>query len=257
MGLIDEIKLSSEEERAHLFKEKLSAYSGHINGSQGFGSQKEKTVHSFLKSYYACNPDFEEVMAEGYICDVLKDDHVIEIQSKYFYRLRDKLNVLLQNYKVMVVFPVSYRKTLEWISPDTGEIVSRKKSPKKGDIYNFLPEAYGIRELLSHPNLSFCITLIEITESKLLDGYGKDKKKRSTKYDRRPEAYYKEYFIDDIRDYMMFVPLSLDSFDRQEYAKAVKLNLQDAGTALTLLSYLGIIEKVGTRNRKNIYKIKD
>lgn len=257
MGLIDEITAASHEEREALFNRKLYEYTGHINGSQGFGSQKEKTVHSFLKSFYSGNPDYEEVMSDGFICDVLKEDNVIEIQSKYFYRLREKLLVLLEKYKVMIVFPVAHQKTLEWISPVTGEIVSRKKSPKKGDIYDFLPEAYGIRDLLKHPNLSFCISLIDITESKLLDGYGKERKIRSTKYDRRPERYHKEYFVSDIKDYVMFVPHGLETFDRQEYAKAVKLNQHDASTALTLLSYLGVVEKIGVRNRKYIYKIKE
>jgi len=256
MGIIDDIVLNDNESRKLLFDTRLSQYSGLVNGSQGFGSQKEKTVHSFLKTFYSGNSQFEEVSACGYICDVLCDNDIIEIQSKYFYRLKDKLEALLNaGYRVMIVFPVARRKQIEWIDPETGETVAKKLSPKKGDIYAFLNEAYGIRELLDHPGLSFCITLIDITERKLLDGYGKDKKVRATKYDRIPDGYYREVIINEISDYDLFVPLELDEFDRKEYAKSVKLNYQEASTALTLLSQLGIIERTGTRNRKYTYKL--
>lgn len=257
MGLISEVINGDCAIRKELFEQKLINYSGHINGSQGFGSQKEKTVHSFLKNFYSSDSDYEEVMLDGFICDICDSRDIIEIQSKYFYRLKDKLNHLLDAHLIMVVFPVSYRKYIEWLDPDSGEVVSIKKSPQKKDIYDFLPEAYGIRELLLNNNLKFCIFLLETVETKLLDGYGKDKKLKATKFDRRPEKYVREFFINDIKDYYMFVPAELDEFDRKMYAKATGLNLSDASTALTLLTQLGVIEHFETRNRKYIYRIKE
>ena len=97
----------------------------------GIGTLGEKAVHATLKYYFEPDPACHEVKCLGYVADVLRDDHIYEIQSKQWYRLQKKLEVFLKEYQVTVVYPVITRKEICWVDPETGEEVERRISPKQ------------------------------------------------------------------------------------------------------------------------------
>lgn len=63
--------------------------------------------------------------------DIYNEHGIIEIQTRQLNKLRDKLSVFLNEYQVRVVYPMPYEKYLSWIEPETGDITSRRKSPKR------------------------------------------------------------------------------------------------------------------------------
>ena len=74
------------------------------NDPHGFGTLQEKTVHAVMKLYYEPDEDYHEVPVEGYIADIYRDGHIIEIQNGNFGKLRPKLAAFLPLYPVTVVF---------------------------------------------------------------------------------------------------------------------------------------------------------
>lgn len=223
----------------------------------GIGTLSEKSVHAVLKNYFAPNEDYHEIPIEGYVADIYTGEEIIEIQTRQFDRMRDKLTAFLPICPVTIVYPVPAKKILVWIDPDTGEEVERRKSPMKASIYDIFEELYRIKNFLTEENLRFKMVFLELEEWKLLDGYGKDKKKRASKHDRVPLKMMGEMSMERREDYLQFVPFELleEEFTSKDFAKAAKIHPRSAGTVLHILHYMGILDRVGKQGNAYVYKV--
>ena len=223
--------------------------------NHGIGTLGEKTVHAVVKCYMEPDEDYHETPIDGYVADIFREDHVIEIQTANFDKLRGKLETFLPNYKVTVVHPIPATKMLCWVDPETGEIVEKKKSPKRGTPQMILEELYWISSFLKDPNLSIVVLMIDMEELKLLDGYGPKKKKRATKYDRLPLRLVEEVHLDCPEDYRMLIPIELEHFTSAEYAKATGLPRWDGSTVMKILYDLGVVERIGKKGNAYLYDV--
>lgn len=220
------------------------------------GTYGEKSVHAALKQYFQPDPCFHEQPVAGYIADVCFGDEIYEIQSAHFYKLPKKLDAFLGEYQVTVVYPIPYEKWICWTDPDTGEVVERRKSPKKGRIQNIFPEMYRLRSYLQHPKLRFCIMLMDMEECRLLDGYGAERKRRGTKCDRIPTRLELQLWLRQPSDYRQLLPDGLpEEFTARDFAKCARIPLKAAQTGLLLLTELGIVERMGKTGRSYLYCI--
>lgn len=227
-----------------------------VHGQMGIGTLKEKTVHMVLKKYYEDNIDYHEVAIDRYVADICHNNEIIEIQTGNFNKIRDKLEVFLKDYSVTIVYPIPHIKWLNWIDKDTLEVKSRRKSPKKGTPYQAFYELYKIKNFLKNSNLHLKIVMLDVEEYRLLNGWSEDKKRGSVRYDRIPLKIEQEIDIDEINDYMQLIPYTLpENFLVKDYAKAAKLTPRKASTALNILSYLNIVEKIGKKGNAFVYKI--
>ena len=218
----------------------------------GIGTYKEKTIHAILKYYYAPNPLNHERRINGFIADIQIDDKIIEIQTRGFHTLRNKLKTFLEQYQVTIVFPIVHKKVLRWINPSSGEISAGRKSPKTGSKVEIFPELYRIKSYLTHPNLTFCPVLLDVEEFRVLDGWSKDKKRGSSRNDGIPTSLIDEVTLHSPSDYQIFIPCSLsEPFTSLDYKKAAKLNQNSSALILNILHYLGLVERVG--KEKNFY----
>lgn len=222
---------------------------------ESVGTYMEKTLHHTLKLYYG-GDSATEAKVGRFVADIVREDGIYEIQSKAFYRMREKLRDFLSVSTVTVVYPVIASKTVIWADAETGELISSARSPKKGSLYSVLPELYGVREFLRDGNLSFICAFVDCEEFRYADGYGKDKKKRATKVDIIPKEFRDEVSFGVPEDYTMFLPLSLpETFTSSDYAKATKLRKDDAGKALLVLTDMGAIARVGAKGKNFLYKV--
>lgn len=237
------------------FKEVVDNYKD-ISKIDGIGTLSEKTLHKVVKNYLEPNLDFQEIKIGSYYADIFKDNKIIEIQTRQFNTLRSKLDFFLKDYDVSICYPTFSKKTINWINPDNFIIEDIRKSPKKGSIYDAFKELYKIKFLLNNPKLKLKILLIDLEEFRLLNGWSKDKKKGSYRYDQIPVELVEEVDILERRDYLKFIPDSLNKeFTSKDYSKATKLTLRRAQTALNVLRYLEIIEIVGKESKSNVYSI--
>ncbi len=222
----------------------------------GIGTLSEKTVHAVLKRYLVPNEKCHEIKCGRYVADILYGGEIMEIQTAGFNRLRGKLEEFLKDYDVTVVYPIPHKKWLVWIDKETGEFTEKRRSPKVGSYYEAFYELYKIKMFLKESRLHFRLLLIDVEEYRLLDGYSQDKKRGSHRYDRIPVELYEDKLINEYKDFKELVPEDLASpFTVKDFQKKTKLSLKKAGTAVNVLSYLGVIKQVGKERNAYLYEV--
>lgn len=220
------------------------------------GTLSEKTVHAVLKNYYEPNEEFQEIQIEGKYADIFNGKEIVEIQTRNFDKLRDKLKCFLALYPVTIILPIPEHKWIYWINPDTGELSEKRKSPKKGKPYEGFLELYKIKAFLKDPNLRIKFVLMDIEEYKLLNGWSYDKKKGSCRYDRIPLSINQEFYFEEPKDYMMLLPDSLPTqFTSKELRNLLKIPDRICTVFLNILTYLEVVIRVGKKGNAYIYEV--
>ncbi len=239
-----------------LFKEACDKIIGRQQGLNGIGTLGEKTVHAVLKYYYAPEERYHEIRIGNFVADICKEGEIIEIQTRHFHTMRAKLDYFLQEYEVTIVYPIPHIKYLRWVDPETGEIRPPRKCPKKGKIYNIIPELYKIKPYLSNEHLHFILIFLDMEEYRILDGWSKDKKKGSTKTDKIPTSPVAEWRIDTQEDFLRFLPDDLpETFTSKDVSALCKIPAQTASTLLNILYDLKLIDRIGKAGNAYLYTV--
>ncbi|NLP34070.1 MAG: hypothetical protein GX359_02625 [Clostridiales bacterium] len=237
-----------------LFQKVCDEIIGQEMGLNGIGTLGEKTVHLCLKNYLAPDCSHHEVKVDRYVADICNEHGIFEIQTRSFDKLRRKLKAFLAYSPVTIVYPIHRTKWIRWINPQNGEISPPRKSPKTGKPYAIFPELYKIKNYLTHPNLRIHIILMDTEEYRLLDGWSKDRKKGATQCDRIPLELVDEICISDLSDYRSLVPDVLEEpFTSKDYKKVAGISISNAQVALNILSFLGIVKRIGKKGNAYLY----
>jgi hypothetical protein len=238
------------------FAEICLRYRESSRARSGIGTLGEKTLHAVLKDYFEPNSEYHEVKVDGYFADIAKEGEIFEIQTRDLYRLAPKISTFLVENRVTVVHPIALTKTVFWMDPETGECLSHRKSSKRGKEIDILPELYGLRRFLTNEKFRVCVMLMDVNEYRILDGYGKDKKKRATKLDRYPTALIDEIYLENPKDYRRFLPSDLpETFTYSDFRVAAKCDVYTAQRALNILLNLDLIYVVGKKGRQRVYAL--
>ena len=67
-----------------LFSEACYKMIGALQGQNGIGTLREKTIHSVLKYYYAPDPVYHEIKIGSYVADICVDGEIFEVQTRNF-----------------------------------------------------------------------------------------------------------------------------------------------------------------------------
>jgi len=228
----------------------------------GIGTLGEKTLHAQLKRLFEPDTAAHEVRVGPYVADIVGESGIIEIQTGNFSRLRPKLTAFLEVSQVTIVYPIAHFKWLLWVEPENGEVISRRKSPRVGNYPDAMWELYRIMPLLTHPNLRLCLLLVDLEEYRLRDGWSRDKKRGSHRYERIPLGFAGRLDLRSPEDWRSpeaqaaFFPASLpEIFTSKDYAKAARLSLNAAQTALRLLTHMGAAERQGKKGNLYLYEV--
>lgn len=248
----------------------------------GIGTYKEKRLHAILKDFYCPEGAQQEVkLTDGhltgkhteltdaatrrdrdrYVADILTEDgEIIEIQTGGFYPLIKKLHFYLcaTDLRITVVHPVAHVKWLRWLDEKTGELTEPRRSPKRGRVRDIAKELYWLAPYLAEPRFRLCVPLIEVEETRLLDGWGNGGKRGSTRYDRFPLSLRDEMVLSTPDDYAaIFLPTedALPSpFTAAQYAKATGIHGKATYSMLHILSDLGFLIPAEKQGRAQTWK---
>jgi hypothetical protein len=132
--------------------------------ARGVGLLNEKPLHASLKAWYAQPGDRFEVGVDGSIIDILRGELLVEIQTRSFSPLRRKLEKLTIDHPVRLVFPIAIEKWIIRLSDDGAAQEGRRKSPKRGSVLELFRELVSFPHLISHPNFSLEVLLIQEEE---------------------------------------------------------------------------------------------
>ncbi|MFI3258024.1 MAG: hypothetical protein R3Y36_06985, partial [Spirochaetales bacterium] len=134
----------------------------------------ESDLHRTVKNLMADNYNGKTEQKVGsYICDILcADNTIIEIQTQNLGNLTAKILNLLQSHRVILVHPLATQSYIEYYAQDTdGNIaaqpLSRRKSPKKKNIYHIFDELMGIYPALLHEDFTLQIIEVVITKKRI------------------------------------------------------------------------------------------
>ncbi|HHU80385.1 MAG TPA: hypothetical protein GXZ35_03500 [Acholeplasmataceae bacterium] len=215
------------------------------------GTLNEKTLHAAIKHFLEPDQSFHEIPINEYIADVVKGNHIYEIQLRNFNTLRSKLSSFLKDHQVTIVYPLAAVKYIHYVD-DSGEIISSRKSPKSCHPLDCSHELYKIKPFLSNPNLRIKLLLIESCEYR---HNHKPKYNETNKIDQVPLKLIEEINLTSPLDYLKMLPDSLkEPFTTKDLAKEARIRLKTAQVSSNILSHLGVINKIGTDKRLYLYK---
>src|SRR5215470_426030 len=98
----------------------------------GIGLLNEKPLHASLKQWYARPGDRFEVPVDGFVIDLVRDDLLIEIQTRNFFAIKSKLTRLTRSHPVRLIYPIVQEKWIVRSATTNDRRTIRRKSPKRG-----------------------------------------------------------------------------------------------------------------------------
>lgn len=257
-------------------------YSDRPAEGTGIGTYKEKRLHALLKDFYTPEHARQEVRLEEdmlnsayadltdaatrrardrYVADILTNEgEIIEIQTGGLFPLTKKLHFYLcaTNLRVTVVHPICAIKHMRWMDPETGELSPLRRSPKRGRARDVAKELYWLLPYLAEPRFRLILPLIEVEEIRLQNGWGRDRKRGSERYDRFAMALCDEVVFSSPADYAtLFLPSpeALPApFTAAEYAKATGIRGKATYTALRMLTELRYLVPAAPRGRAGTWE---
>lgn len=128
--------------------------------SPHIGTLREKPLHASLKEWCARPGDRFEVPVEGFVVDVVRDELLIEIQTRGFSSMKKKLAALLEaGHSVRIVYPVAMDRWLVKLDDD-GTVLDRRKSPKHGGFVDVFSELVSIPTFVDDPRFEVEVVLV-------------------------------------------------------------------------------------------------
>lgn len=223
---------------------------------KGIGTLSEKTLHAVLKEYYEPDSDSQEVKIGNYVADIVGENGIIEIQTRQLRNLVPKLKCFLEATDVTVVHPVAKIKYVSWLNEETGEISKPRKSNKSYDEYSALWEIYALKEFIRNPRFHLIVCFLELDEIRSLNGWSRDKKCGSTRYDRIPRNLLGELKLYSWEDYWQFIPTTVEKdFTCAEFATAINKDKETARELLYILESAGLVVRSGKKGNSILYSV--
>ena len=219
------------------------------------GLLNEKPLHASLKQWYARPGDRFEVPVDRFVVDIVRDDLLIEIQTRNFSSINAKLRELTRSYAVRLVYPVIEEKWIVRLATDGRGINARRKSPKRGRLEDLFWELVSIPQLLSHPNFSLEVLMIRAEELRRYDARRKRWRRKGWVIEGRRlvDVLDRRLFVKSA-DWLAFVPDGLQSFTTKDLATVKDTNRELAQKMAYCLRHARMIELIGKQGRANLYR---
>lgn len=217
------------------------------------GTLQEKSLHAALKAWAQQPGDACEVRVDGYVIDLVRDDTLIEIQTGNFTALKRKFGALLPHYPIRLLYPIPQEK---WIVRETavGDPISRRKSPKRGQLLDSFSELVRIPHLLTHPNLTVELLLTQQEEVWRDDGQGSWRRKGWSVADHRLLDVVTVHRFQQAGDWLTLLPAALSTpFTTADLAKAAKIRRHLAQRVAYTLRRADLLAQVGKQGNAHLY----
>ena len=216
---------------------------------------KEYSLHSEVKKWYSISEDELEIKVnDGFIIDVLRDNLLIEIQTKNFSAIKKKLNKLVVDNRVRLVYPIAKLKWIIYMSK-SGNLINRRKSPKKGKLVDLFYELVHLSSLVKHTNFSFEVLLIEEEELRCNDGNGSWKRRGISIIDRKLLKVLDRVIFENSHDFLRFLPFDMDeSFTNKFLAKKLRVSIALAQKITYCFRKMDLIFITGKKRKELLFK---
>ena len=217
------------------------------------GELRERSLHAELKSWYSLPRDRVEVPMDGYVIDLVRRGTLIEIQTRGFAKLKRKLTRLVNTHRVRLVFPIAERK---WIvtTDARGQVLRRRLSPKRGAYRDLFAELIRIPHLMSDPNFTLDVLLVDVEEVRCADGRGSWRRRGISVLDTRLlEVRGRRRFRTPADLARLLPPRLQEPFTNRALAGAAGISPAAAGEMTYTLRHMGALSVVGKSSRAYLF----
>ena len=233
----------------------------------------ESSLHKSLKQLYSLDEgSTTESEINGKIYDIVdKNGNIIEIQTQNLSKLLKKAGIILESgKKFKIVHPIPVEKMIE-LYDFAGNLISKRKSPKKGSVYSVFRELTGIHHILLNENFTLEILLIKMTEMRIrtekavqTENKRRRFKRNWLKRDKKLDSIIETITFSQKEHYIKLLPEDiLPEFSASDLKKALLKRSKfpssaadNAGIMLWVLSHAGLIKSSDKKARNRLYKIK-
>lgn len=225
----------------------------------GIGTLGEKGIHRTLKYFYEPDESCHEINIGGYVADIVNENGIIEIQSGSFGSMKKKLAEFLECSPVTIVYPCAVSKCLIMLDPDTGEVLYKRRSPKKSGIYDVIGELWSISDFLENERLEIRVVMVgteEIREQRERVTRGRRRRKKNyTVLEKYPTSFLGEIILGERYDYRCFLPEELpEEFTTADMRRLTGMDSLTVSSTVNLLRKIGVVERIGKKGNSYIYK---
>jgi hypothetical protein len=215
----------------------------------------EYSLHSAIKNWYSLPGDKCEVRVDDFIVDIVRETLLIEIQTKNFSAIKKKLTKLLEDYEVRLIYPIPQQKWIVHVT-ESGKIVRRRKSPKKGRLSDLFYELVRTPALIKEGNFSLEVLMIEEEELRCNDGKGSWRRRGVSIKDRRLMNVHSRTLFKNERDFLRFLPSNLsEPFTNRKLARQSGVSINLARRITYCLRKMGVITIVGKKGKELIFEV--
>jgi len=215
----------------------------------------EHPLHSAIKHWYSLPNDEVEVNIGGFVVDIMRGNLLIEIQTKNFSAIKKKLEKMVRGYSVRLVYPIAKQKWIVRVTP-SGEILSRRKSPKKGRLIDLFIELVHLPDMIRDKNFSLEVLMIKEEEVRCNDGRGSWRRRGVSIKDRNLIDVIESVLFRDERDFLRFLPRELlEPFTNKDLSRSIDVSINLARKITYCLRKMGVIAEDGKRGRERLFRI--
>lgn len=217
----------------------------------------ETSLHRELKSFYA-GPDARfEVPWGKYRVDVVDGERLIEIQHGSLGAIRDKVRELLVAHEVVVVKPIIATKTLLRQSERGGEVLKKRRSPKRGQLIDIFDDLIRFTRVFPHRRLTLDVLLVDVDEYRY-PGHGRRRRWRENDHqieDQKLVCVHEKHRFRTAADLVGLLNCRLPKpFDTGDLAKSMKIARWRAQRIAYCLDRMGGVAQVGKRGNARLFE---
>ncbi len=220
------------------------------------GTLRERPLHAALKQWSARPGDRLEVEVGGFVIDLVREDLLIEIQTRGFSSMKRKLTQLLErDHRVRIVHPIPLNT---WIIKldDGGTILDRRKSPKHGIPADLFGELVSFPQLLAHPGLEIEVVMTAEEQLRQRTEHRSWRRKGWSVVERRLIEVAESVVVAAPGDLLSLVPGELPQpFTTADLAEALGRPRRLAQQGAYCLRKAGAIEAVGKDGNAVLYEL--
>jgi hypothetical protein len=221
------------------------------------GLLNEKPLHASLKQWYAQPGDRFEVPVDGFVIDIVRDNVLLEIQTRHFGAIKSKLATLVDSHQVRLIYPIAHEK---WIvqSPGGGNAFgTRRKSPKRGRVEDLFRELVAIPHLLSQQNFSLEVLMTREEERRRFDRRRRWRTGGWVTEERRLLDVVDRRVFDGPASWLALLPVFSEPFTSRDLAQALGVRLDLAQKMTYSMRQAGLLQPLGKRGNATLYGVVD
>jgi len=219
------------------------------------GRLNETELHEQLKHQYAGETGDSECVVDGFIVDVVLEDELVEIQTRGFGKLRRKIQALAPTHRLRIVHPIAAETFIHKLD-DHGELLSSRRSPRKGRMEELFRELVSVADLLPDPNVVVEVVMVRAVETRIDDGKGSWRRRGVSIAARRLAEVVSTRAFTTGTDYLGLLPTNLpDEFTNGDLIRECGLRYRGVQPITSALRKMGLVRASGKRGREQLYQV--